>query len=610
MKTLKLCLILTLLVAATCYGITFGNTSMIAINGNTTVPYPSTISVSAGAGPIKSVTATLHEVTHSYPWDMEALLVGPGGENVVLMASVSQTGISDVTLTFQDGAPLVPVSGVINSGTYSPTNYGLGDPFGAPAPAGPYGSTLSVFNGTNPNGDWNLYIWDQYSFADDGVIAGGWSLSFELEQPDITYQGRLLDGNIAADGLYDLQFMLYDNSDPVTGSQVGTVNTLEDTPVTNGYFVAGLSFGDSAFNGDERWLQIAVRPFDRIDPDDFVALSPLQPITHAPYALYARRTRGITVDDDLNVGIGTTTPAEALEVDGNAKVTGDLTVDGTINLDSIHVSQITGVLGTGFTLAFPEVIDNLATLEISGVAVTDPVVVINGPGYDTERIEGFTETGQHDDMPGLSMEHPFMFEAGGTDAVNIQFYFDTYLANPESEPRRPMSLIVQDLGGSESFRWNLYEFAPVSYEPAADGRTLFRLDHALLPDTQRGAELVPSNPLDNQLSYDPETEMLIEIAGVGTLYARVEENQAERTVTLTHDFVEGAFLQGWYYPVLDGFFTAKRSMSIVELVGGIEVSRRNYYGCFPMRYEHLSGFGLDMKLKIRVVISYDLAEDA
>jgi hypothetical protein len=47
--------------------------------------------------------------------------------------------------------------------------------FAAPAPAAPYGTTLSVFNGSNPNGQWKLWIEDLYN-GDLGQLAGGWSL--------------------------------------------------------------------------------------------------------------------------------------------------------------------------------------------------------------------------------------------------------------------------------------------------------------------------------------------------------------------------------------------------------------------------------------------------
>jgi hypothetical protein len=80
-------------------------------------------------------------------------------------------------LRFDDTAPgSLPATGQILAGTYKPTNIGSGDVFAAPAPAGPYGAALSVFNGTDANGDWLLYIMDDQG-SDSGVMNGGWRLN-------------------------------------------------------------------------------------------------------------------------------------------------------------------------------------------------------------------------------------------------------------------------------------------------------------------------------------------------------------------------------------------------------------------------------------------------
>jgi hypothetical protein len=49
--------------------------------------------------------------------------------------------------------------------------------FPAPAPASPYGTNLNVFNSTQPNGTWNLYIYDDTG-SDVGTLAS-WSLILE-----------------------------------------------------------------------------------------------------------------------------------------------------------------------------------------------------------------------------------------------------------------------------------------------------------------------------------------------------------------------------------------------------------------------------------------------
>jgi len=100
-----------------------------------------------------------------------------------------------------------------------------------------------------------------------------------------TYQGRLIDANNIADGLYDFQFRLYDEAD--AGTQRGSTIEVNDLDIIDGYFTVSLEFGSGVFDGNDRWLQIGVRPGVSNDINDFVALSPRQKVTPTPYALYA-----------------------------------------------------------------------------------------------------------------------------------------------------------------------------------------------------------------------------------------------------------------------------------------------------------------------------------
>src|SRR5204862_4318482 len=90
-------------------------------------------------------------------------------------------GVNNVILTFDDAAALsLPDATQITTGTYKPTNIGGGDTFISPAPGSPYAASLSVFNGTDPNGLWSLYIVDDAA-GDEGSLAGGWSLSLTTD---------------------------------------------------------------------------------------------------------------------------------------------------------------------------------------------------------------------------------------------------------------------------------------------------------------------------------------------------------------------------------------------------------------------------------------------
>jgi hypothetical protein len=104
-----------------------------------------------------------------------------------------------------------------------------------------------------------------------------------------TYQGRLNTSGSPANDLYEISFGLYDRA--TNGNQIATAITLAPVPVTNGLFTAALDFGAGAFTGADRWLEISVTVFGTDQP--VVTLQPRQPVTPAPYALYAANAGGL-----------------------------------------------------------------------------------------------------------------------------------------------------------------------------------------------------------------------------------------------------------------------------------------------------------------------------
>jgi len=124
-----------------------------------------------------------------------------------------------------------------------------------------------------------------------------------------TYQGRLMDANVAADGLYDFEFKVYDAN--VAGTQKGSTIDVNELNIIDGQFTVLLDFGNDVFDGNAVWLEIGVRAGELEDPNAYTTLSPRQEITPTPYAL---QTRGLFVDKAGNVGIGTTGPISKLEV--------------------------------------------------------------------------------------------------------------------------------------------------------------------------------------------------------------------------------------------------------------------------------------------------------
>lgn len=179
---------------------TLSNPTAIAIPGAGTGaatgapanPYPSNIIVGSLTGTVTNVRVTLKNFSHTFPSDVDILLVGPGGQKFTIVSDViGGTDAVNVTWVLDDaGAAIIPAAGTPVSGTFRPTNIGTGDVFPAPAPAAPYqfpatagtATFASVFNGTNPNGTWSLYAVDDAGI-DTGAITGGWDLTLTTETP-------------------------------------------------------------------------------------------------------------------------------------------------------------------------------------------------------------------------------------------------------------------------------------------------------------------------------------------------------------------------------------------------------------------------------------------
>lgn len=106
-----------------------------------------------------------------------------------------------------------------------------------------------------------------------------------------TYQGRLSSGTGAVNGACDFQFSLWDS--PVApATQIGSTLTRPDVNVANGLFTVQLDFGATAFGGDARWLEVAVRC--PTGAGAYTTLTPRQELTAAPYALHASTADTLT----------------------------------------------------------------------------------------------------------------------------------------------------------------------------------------------------------------------------------------------------------------------------------------------------------------------------
>jgi hypothetical protein len=169
-------------------GATFSNATPVNLPvGAPASPYPSPIAVSQITGTVTRVAVTLNNLSHVFPDDLDVLLVGPGGQKVMLMSDAGGgNAVNNINLTFAHGSgATLPDAGQITSGTFEPTDYQAGESLPGPAPPGPYETDLTVFNGANPNGTWQLFTHDDATFNGGGSIGGGWRLDLDVASPPI-----------------------------------------------------------------------------------------------------------------------------------------------------------------------------------------------------------------------------------------------------------------------------------------------------------------------------------------------------------------------------------------------------------------------------------------
>lgn len=149
-------------------------------------PYPHNINVSGLPRAISKATVTLQGLTHTFTDDLDVLLVGPGGQRVMLMSDAGggNPGVSNLQLTFDDDANgYVPdATNIPGSGSYRPTNQEPGESLPAPAPGWPYGALMADLKGSSPNGTWQLWVSDDAA-GDSGEILQGWCIDLTTVVP-------------------------------------------------------------------------------------------------------------------------------------------------------------------------------------------------------------------------------------------------------------------------------------------------------------------------------------------------------------------------------------------------------------------------------------------
>lgn len=157
-------------------------------------------------GPITDVDVVLRDLTHVVGTDLDVLLVSPSGTGVILMSDqCGGTSLLRANFRFDDAAPIMLPDSTsiaacqVSSATLKPLDAGDIETAIPGAPAGPYSTSLSAFNGQSANGTWRLYLHDD---LDSSSASFGYIKDFELAitqspTPSTTTAKRLKLGRAA-----------------------------------------------------------------------------------------------------------------------------------------------------------------------------------------------------------------------------------------------------------------------------------------------------------------------------------------------------------------------------------------------------------------------------
>jgi subtilisin-like proprotein convertase family protein len=190
----------------------YTSTTPLTIGGPRATGSPSTLEVVGAGTRVTDVDVALAGFSHTRPRDVDLVLVGPDGQRATVLS---------------DGVTPVPS----------------------------HDTSLTVFEGTNPNGTWRLHVVDG---AGDGAGDGrgrlqGWSLRLTTHTPGDTLRPRIAstypaDGATAVDPGVDVRATLSESVRPttVTGSTVQLVEAGTDAPVD----------ADVTWRGDTRSLRL------------------------------------------------------------------------------------------------------------------------------------------------------------------------------------------------------------------------------------------------------------------------------------------------------------------------------------------------------------------
>ena len=299
------------------------------------------------------------------------------------------------------------------------------------------------------------------SIVQSPVLAGLGSLLVTI-QPVIAqnsgfnYHGFLTDQHRPADAIYDMRFTIYDSADG--GNAAAETVDADDLSVTNGLFSITLDFGAEAFDGADRWLEIAVRP--GTSNGEFTTVVPRQKIMATPYAIRAASLSGpvdasqITGKLSASVLEDGTLTAEKLAAGAVvAQLSGDsennLVLDGS-GLTNLNASELAS--GTIPDARFPAVLPAIDGSRLTGIPRGTGIDALDGSGTNTTLVNP-----SYSGIMSSTNAYPVVHGIPG----NSQIWNKAYTGDPNAAPFTFLTTYASN-------NFNPMYNAPSPYQPVND----------------------------------------------------------------------------------------------------------------------------------------------
>ncbi len=228
------------------------------------------------------------------------------------------------------------------------------------------------------------------AFASAPLFPAG-DLAAQALGSGFTYQGQLKEAGQPASGLYDLQFCLFDT--PSSALVIACAADFNDVPVEAGLFAVTLDFGTAPFVGQQRYLELRVRP--GASSGSYTILAPRQLIRPTPEALRsnvssAASWSGLTgipagfADGIDNNSGGTVTSVAA----GTGLSGGTITVSGAIGIANNGVASTQ--IADGSVAALDVAPDSLGAAQLATNAAAAAELADNA--VDTSAVQNLAIT--------------------------------------------------------------------------------------------------------------------------------------------------------------------------------------------------------------------------